>query len=440
MANKSFVVQYLIKARDAFSRDANRAAKSFEKLDKKSKKAARSFKKAGSEFTRGFKNMAAAAVAFFSVTAFFNEGSKFQTAMADLSSITGAVGKDFDNLQSKTLKMSKQFIISQSEVANAIKLVGSAKPELLENIDALTATTEQVLLLANASGIDLALAALVTTESLNQFGKGADQAGRFVNILAAGAKLGSSEIRDTGAAAVIAGPGARAAGLSFLQLNAAIQVTAKGGIKAEKAGTALNAIFGRLRRLGFDFQKLGVEGTFAAVKEQLDKVTGSTARAKLEAKLFGEEHGKVGLALLNNLGMLSRYENSLDGTNIAQEQADIRLNTFGKRLAKVKIIINDALIKTFLRLEPTISKMTTDFAAFIEQVDVEQIQAFADVLKIVAGGLQIIGFFFINLYAIFFSLPQSLFFHLCKKSLQGILLQKCLHNYDRRLRDIRKMR
>jgi len=393
MANKSFIVQYLIKARDAFSRDTNRAAKSFDNLDKKSKKAARGFKRSSAAFTKGFKQMAAAAIAFFSVRSFLTVGSQFQTALANLSAITGATGDDLDSLRDKTLQMSKQFIISQTEVATAIKLVASAKPELLGNLDALTATTEQVLLLSNAAGIDLAQAALVTTESLNQFGKGAESAGEFVNILAAGAKLGSSEIRDTGAAAVIAGPGARAAGLSFLQLNAAIQVTAKGGIKAEKAGTALNAIFGRLRRLGFDFQKLGLQGTFEQVKKVLDGVTDNTKRAQLEAKLFGEEHGKVGLAILSNVTMLGQYERSLAGTNIAQEQANINLDTFAKRSEKLKIVINDALIKTFLRLEPELSKLTEDFAVFLEGIDTAQLNAFADSLKIVAGSLQLIGFF-----------------------------------------------
>lgn len=407
MANKSFVVQYLIKAKNSFSAEAKKASRSFKEItkeskkaaksmknmDKESRKAARGFRGSSSTFVTGFKNMAGAAIGFLSVSSLLGRGSEFQTAMADLSAITGAVGKDFDQLQTKTLEMSKQFIVSQKDVATAIKLVGSAKPELLGNIEALTDTTKQVLLLSNAAGIDLETAALVTTESLNQFGKGAEQAGKFVNILAAGAKFGSSEIRNTGEAAVIAGPGARAAGLSFLQLNAAIQTVAKGGIKGSQAGTALNSIFGRLRRQGLDFKKLGLEGVFRIVKREIDKTTDSTARAKLEAKLFGEEHAKVGLALLDNVSDLGMFEKSLSGTNTAQEQAAVRLATFSKQAQKVKIIIDDALIKTFLRLEPMITRNAKAFGEFLAGVDSSQIDAFADSIGILVKALSVLGFF-----------------------------------------------
>ena len=41
--------------------------------------------------------------------------------------------------------------------------------------------------------------------SLNQFGAGASEADRYINVLAAGAKFGSSEIADIAAAIKMAG-------------------------------------------------------------------------------------------------------------------------------------------------------------------------------------------------------------------------------------------
>lgn len=345
----------------------------------------------------GFKRMFAAAAGFFGAREFLQKGMAFQDAMADLSAITGATGKDLDKLRNKAFELGKGAATSGAQVAEAFKLVASAKPELLENLDALAATTKEVLLLKNAAGIELAEAARITAESLNIFGAGAKSANKFVNILAAGAKLGSSEIADTGAAAVIAGPQAKNAGLSFLQLNAAIQTVAKGGIKGARAGTALSAIFGRLRRgakgvfQGFDFEKLGLEGVFLKIKERLEGVTDSTKRAQLEAKFFGEEHAKVGLALLDNANFLSQYERTLKGTNTAQEQADIRLGTFSARLRRLGVILEQRLIKVFDKLEPVLTKQTVNFANFLDSINPAQVDAFAESLSILVSVAGIVG-------------------------------------------------
>lgn len=384
----AFNVSYIFQARDQFSAVARKVKqqtkglrKQFKGLRTQLRRTNSAFKKTSASMSSGFKRMAAAAIGFFGAREFIRTGSQFQTSMAELSAITGAVGKDFDLLKEKTLSMAKVAKIAQSEVAIGIKLVASAKPELLENLPLLIKTTEQILLLKNASGLDLATAAKVGAESLNIFGKGAEFAGKFVNILAAGAKLGSSEIADTGEAVLIAGPAARSAGLNFLQLNAAIQATAKGGIKGSRAGTALNAIFGRLRRAGLDIQSLGLEKTFNLVGDALKAETDPTKKAILEAKLFGEEHAKVGLTLVANAALLGKFTKSLADTNIAEEQATIRLATFDAKARGLGIAIRDKLIRVFLKLSPTFEKITTDLTNFIDSITPEQINIFAEGLR-----------------------------------------------------------
>ena len=391
MANR---VSYIIQLQDRFSRSAGRISRQMQGIDRNADRAAQTINRRLSGSFNNLANVAKNAlggvIAAFSVREFITRGAAFQDSLADLSAITGATGKDLSNLSDETLRLAKASITSQTGVAEAIKLVASAKPELLDNLSALTATTEQVLLLKNA-GVELSVAALVTAEGLNVFGEGAEFAARNVNILAAGSKLGSSAIADTAEAVKIAGPGAKAAGLSFLQLNAAIQTVAKGGIKASQAGTALNAIFGRLRRLGIDFQKIGLQGSFELVKKALDGVEDSTARAQLEAKIFGEEHAKVGLAMLNNVGFLGKFEKSLAGTNVAQEQADIRLKTFSSRMRLFGIILNEKIINTFERLEPVISKQVEDLGKWFDTIDADKIDAFAESLVTLANAVEIIG-------------------------------------------------
>lgn len=366
-------------------REGNRRLRaSFKRLARRVRATNREFTLSGKgarNFADNLKGLAAAAAAYIGLKALTTVGAEFESSLADLSAITGATGKDLDNLKAKTISMARASVSSQKDVAEAIKLVASAKPDLLENLDALTATTKQVLLLKNASGIELADAANITAQGLNIFGASADQASRFVNVLAAGAKLGSSEIAETGEAMLLAGPAARAAGLSFEQLNAAIQTVAKGGNKASRAGTALNAIFGRLQRAGIDFQKLGLQGSFEIIKKRMNSLKSSTERAQFAAKIFGEEHSKVGFALMDNVSFLGQYEKSLAGTNIAQEQASIRLNTFSKGVEKAGIILDEKLIGVFDKARFGINSLSTSISGFVSGLDASDIEAFGMILS-----------------------------------------------------------
>ncbi|CAK8739127.1 hypothetical protein SODG_002730 [Sodalis praecaptivus] len=83
---------------------------------------------------------------------------------------------------------------SASQAAEALKLMASAKPELLNTAEGLANATHSALILAQASGTTLPEATRTLALSLNQFGASAEQADRYINVLAAGAKYGSSEI------------------------------------------------------------------------------------------------------------------------------------------------------------------------------------------------------------------------------------------------------
>ena len=80
------------------------------------------------------------------------------------------------------------------QIAEAFKLVASSDPGLAENADDLAEVTSQAILLSQAAGDDLKTSVDTTLSSLAQFGRGAESAGAFVDILAAGAKVGAVEI------------------------------------------------------------------------------------------------------------------------------------------------------------------------------------------------------------------------------------------------------
>jgi len=237
------------KQNSKFQKELKQSGAAVVKLEKQIKKKNKSATKGFLTTNKAVSSLKRNLVALLSVYAAFRifedletTGRAFNESIADLSAITGATGKDLKFLSDAAKEFGKTTTLSATQAAAAFKLVASAKPDLLKNIPALKAVTKEVVTLAEASGTSLPEAAKAVGSALNQFGASADEAARFVNVLAAGSKLGASEVQDTALALKDSGVAAKLAGLSFEQTNAAIQVLAANGIKASQAGNQLKNV------------------------------------------------------------------------------------------------------------------------------------------------------------------------------------------------------
>lgn len=256
---------------------------------------------------------------------------RFSKVMGELSAITGAVGKDLEFLKNASKEFGRTTLTSSVDAAEAMKLIASAKPELLNNLDALKSVTEQVITLSEAAGVNMPQAIEAAVGSLNQFGLGADQAARFVDVLAAGSKFGSSEVAETGAALQKAGVVASQAGLSFEELNAAIQVLAANGQKAEIAGTGLRGVLLKLMTQTnnqFNPAVVGLQKAF----ENLGKAGLSATEQK---KLFGDEGITVAQILIKETEALAKMNEQLGQQGVALEQAAKNADTYAGRIKKL---------------------------------------------------------------------------------------------------------
>jgi lambda family phage tail tape measure protein/TP901 family phage tail tape measure protein len=247
---------------------------------------------------------------------------EYGQALSDLSAITGATGAQLKTLDEAAQEMGRSTEYSATQAVEALKLMASAKPELLQTADGLTAATKSALTLAQAAGSTLPDATRTLALSLNQFGAGAQEADRYINVLAAGAKFGASEIADTAAAIKNGGVAAAQAGVGFETLNAAIQVLAEREIKGGEAGTALRNVILSLEKGTDKTLKPSVVGLSGAL-ENLSKKNLSTAQA---VKMFGVENINAASVLVDNRSKLDALTQSLTGTQTAHEQAAIRVN------------------------------------------------------------------------------------------------------------------
>lgn len=264
-----------------------------------------------------------AAIPFVVFAAAIRSGAKFSQSIADLSAITGATGKDLKFLSDAAKEYGETTTLSASQVAEAFKLVASAKPDLLANLPALKAVTQQTILLAEAASIDVPAAANVLGSALNQFQEGASEAARFINVLAAGAKFGASEIEQTAVAIAKSGVVAKSVGIEFEELNAAIQILAANGQKAEIAGTGLRGVLIKLATQSnneFNPAMVGLEQAFR-------NLSTASLTARQQSKLFGLEGIVVAQILTNNANKLGTMTEKLTGTNTAMEQATIKVDT-----------------------------------------------------------------------------------------------------------------
>ena len=246
---------------------------------------------------------------------------------------------------------------SSDEILQAYMFIGSKKPELLGNKEALNAVTVEAMRLAAAAKIDLKDAVTATTISLNMYGESADQAAKYVNVLAAGSKEGAADVSAQAATIKNAGVAAASAGVSIEQLQGTIQTLAEKGVEAEVAGTALRKFF-LVLQTGPDETNPKVVGLQTAL-ENLNK-KGMTA-GDIQ-KMFGEEAYTAASILIQNVDAVDRYTQAVTNTNIAVEQAAINSDTNRAKLEQHKNAIKEAGIELAERLNPsimTLSSLTT---------------------------------------------------------------------------------
>lgn len=322
--------------------DAENSSKRFNRnAQEDAKKTDEAYSRMGKTIAGVAGRLAGFAGAGLSLGAIITTTREYGQALSDLSAITGATGAQLKSLDEAAQEMGRSTEYSASQAVEALKLMASAKPELLQTADGLTEATKSALTLAQAAGSTLPDATRTLALSLNQFGAGAQEADRYINVLAAGAKFGALEIADTAAAIKNGGVAAAQAGVGFETLNAAIQVLAEREIKGGEAGTALRNVILALEKGTDKTLKPSVVGLSGAL-DNLSKKNLSTAQA---VKLFGVENINAASVLVDNRSKLNALTLALTGTQTAHEQAAIRVNNLNGDIMGLTSAFEGMIIK-----------------------------------------------------------------------------------------------
>ena len=346
-------------------------------------KAKRQWKTFGSQINGigkgiGVAMAAASAVAVVGLGSIIRTGKQFEQSMSELSAITGATGKNLDNLGKAARNMAKVSSFSAGQAATAFKLVASAKPDLLESAAALTEVTKSALTLAEAARIDLPTAANALGSALNQFGAGAKEASRFINVLAAGSKFGAASIADVSIALKNSGVVASTLNVTFEQTNAALQVLGASAIKGGEAGTKLRGVLLKLEQAG---------GNYSVITHGLSGALQNLARDELSVieltKLFGLENVVAGKILAKNAETVEDLTKKLTGTNIAFEQSSIQMDNLSGDALKLRSAVDELLIRIFTDgdVGKSFRQLTQDVTDFINSISTEAIDNFGKAIR-----------------------------------------------------------
>lgn len=311
--------------------------------------------------TSAFKKIGVAALGLFAVSSVgdaFSKASKdirdFEKTISELSSITGAAGADLEFLRKKAIELGRTTTVSARDAAEAFKLIASAKPELLENGAALAEVAKQAVILAEASGLELPDAATRLTDALNQFNAPAEEAGRYINILAEGSKLGSAEVPQITEALLKFGAVARTSNISIAESTALIETLAERGLKGAEAGTALRNVLLKIsapdalpKRAQEAFARLGVDLEKAADKnlslnERLNVLKPLLNDSSALVQIFGAENVVAATNVLQNTNRVAELTAALSkgGLNTALEQAKIATDNLDGDLKRLDNTIN----------------------------------------------------------------------------------------------------
>lgn len=280
--------------------------------------------------------------------------NKREEAKADVQALTGLDEESIAWLEQQAKRLSTsmdengiRIRQSATEILDAYKLVGSAKPELLQDKEALNAVTQQTLILAQASGMTLKDAVDAVTLSLNQFSDGADQAARYANVMAAGSKYGSAAVESVTKSLRNSGVAAASANVSIEQTVGMIEALAEKGIKDEVAGTGLKKFFLTLQT-GADETNPKIVGLETA----LDNLAAKQLNATKIKEMFGEEGYNVASVLINETEKVKYYTQAVTGTGVAIEQAGIKSQTAAAKLDQAKNKMQEMGIALMEKLNP----------------------------------------------------------------------------------------
>lgn len=255
----------------------------------------------------------------------------FEVHLDSLQALTGLSTEAMKGVSDTALDMSKKFGISANDIVDAMGLIGSQAPELLQDADALAYVTEAAMTLAKAGSISAEAAGSAITTVVNQMGVLPSEAMNIANALEAAEQQGSASVEYLNTAFEKAGTQAKAAGMSYTDLAAMIETVAPKFSSADVAGSQLSSTLLKLS-MGADEFNPAVVGMSQALQNMAD----AQLTNEQLSKMVGEANITMIKTMIDGKSAFDGFSTSLVGTNSAVESAQIKSDNFSGAIDRLK--------------------------------------------------------------------------------------------------------
>lgn len=353
--------------------DLRNVKKEISDLSNESKVGESRMSKMANGFNKYFAGITAGIAAITGLTMglkqFMDMRNEVEDSKANLKALTGLGDEDIQwlrdyakELSTTTTEAGIRITASAKEIMDGFTTIGSKRPELLKNKEAMAAVTKEALTLAAAGKMDVATAFDVVTASMNQFNLEADQSRRIINVIAAGSLEGSAEADSLAGSLKNVGTVANGSNMTLEDTIAMLEVLASKQLLGEEAGTKLRGALLKMKDAGVGYVSgaFNVRDAIIEINNQMAKKANAAERDALLQKVFGAENITAGQILLENVKVYDRLRTAVTGTNVAYDQAIVQTNTVSARMAQAKNKFSEAGMELVKSLNPAILK-ATDF-------------------------------------------------------------------------------
>lgn len=283
--------------------------------------------------------------------AVLNLAGDFEQSMNRLRITTHAGAADIERLTKVARRMGAETKFSAADAAAAMSVLATQGFSVNEILSAIPGTLQ----LAAAESLGMAEAAKIAASMLRVFGFATSDLTHVNNVLVKVATTTGITLQELAMSMRYSGGFARATGVRFEELSAAMGTLAKNGIRGEQAGTALRAIIGSLvaptKRSAEVMRELGLNAAVSGGKIQslaavVTILQNRQANATQIAEIFGRESASAISALVREGGpaLLALTSQMTHVGNVAEEVAGVQMRGWRGALEMVKSSAEEVLI------------------------------------------------------------------------------------------------
>jgi len=309
----------------------------------------------------------------------------FERAVIDAAAVTGAMGKEFEEVRDELAKLAIELSIktkfAASELAKGMYALASAGWSARD----MTEGYIGICRLAAATQSDLARTTELVVSTLTSFGMETKESTRVADVFAKIISMSQANMEKLAYSMRYAAPIAHSLGISLEEVNAVLSLFYDLGYRGEMAGTAFRAMMSRLieptkeavdtlHEMNLTLEDVSPSAN--SVAEILGRLADAQMTENQALRIFGEVAGPVVMGLINlqreGRGVeevLKEITSALeDAGGTAERIADVQLEALAERMSLLKSSIEAVCIILAKELSPALGKAADSTRELVDRL------------------------------------------------------------------------